>query len=156
MKRGEIYYIQRPDTYGCEIRKSRPAIIVSNDALNDTAGVVEVVYLTTSPRKELPTHAHITSSGVESTALCEQIDSVSFRLVGHYCGACTPEEMAAVDRALVASLDLAKARGSITDRAVASEQHSYELARLHDELEQVKAERDRYVKIVEALLGGTR
>lgn len=155
MKRGDIYYIRKPDTYGDEIGKSRPAIVVSNDVLNTTSGLVEVVYLTTQPKRDLPTHAAITSSGVESTALCEQIDTVSLRLVGAYCGTCTPEEMAAVDRALVASLDLAKAGTLKEGRAVAGDP-SHKLARLHEELESVKAERDRYVKMLDALLGGTR
>lgn len=155
MKRGEIYYIQRPDTYGGEIAKSRPAVIVSNDIFNTTSTVIEVVYLTTQPKKDLPTHAHLTSSGVDSTALCEQIDTVSLRLVGHYCGTCTPEEMAAIDRALVASLDLAKAGVLKEGRAVACAPAD-EVARLREELMQVMAERDRYVKMIDALLGGTR
>lgn len=147
MKRGEIYYIQRPDTYGGEIAKSRPAVIVSNDIFNTTSTVIEVVYLTTQPKRDLPTHAHLASSGRESTALCEQIDTVSIKRVGHYCGKCTPDEMAAIDRALEASLDLTRAM----DKAVADT-----LLRLSVELNQVKAERDRYAKMLDKLLGGTR
>lgn len=106
MKRGEIYYIHMRPTVGAEINKARPGVIVSNDALNQTSDVVEVVYLTTQPKKALPTHTVIDATGVESTVLCEQIDTVSIQLVGDYCGACSEEEMAAIEHGLLASLDL--------------------------------------------------
>lgn len=112
MKRGEIYYIHMRPTVGAEISKARPAVIVSNNALNQTSDVVEVVYLTTQPKKEMPTHAVINATGVESTVLCEQINTVSTLLVGDYCGTCTEEEMVAIDHGLLASLDLGKAKAS--------------------------------------------
>lgn len=108
MKRGEIYYIARRDTIGAETAKARPAVIVSNDALNATSEVVEVVYLTTQPKKEMPTHVEIKATGCESTALCEHIDHVSILLVGDYCGACSAEEMDAINTALAMSLGLVK------------------------------------------------
>ena len=106
MKRGEIYYITRHDTIGREIQKSRPGVIVSHDILNGTSEVVEVVYLTTAPKKPMPTHVAIQSTGRVSTALCEHIDHVSTLLVGDYCGRCTQEEMEAIDVALARSLSL--------------------------------------------------
>jgi mRNA interferase MazF len=106
MKRGDIYYIAHRNTVGSEMAKGRPAVIVSADALNDTAEVVEVVFLTTKPKKEMPTHVGINSTRLPSTACCEQITTVSEALVGDYFGRCTDEEMADIDRALMASLDL--------------------------------------------------
>ena len=108
MRRGEIYYIQRHDTVGTEIMKARPGVIVSADALNASSSVVEVVYLTTQPKKALPTHVTIDSTGRTSTALCEHVDYVSTLLVGDYCGRCTDAEMEAIDAALVCSLGLVK------------------------------------------------
>lgn len=106
MKRGEIYYIARRDTIGHEIMKARPGVIVSNDVLNATSEVVEVVYLTTQPKKKLPTHVSIQATGQTSTALCENIDSISTLLIGDYCGACTKEELVALDAALQVSLGI--------------------------------------------------
>lgn len=126
MKRGEIYYISRRANLnvGAEIAKARPAVIVSNNALNATAEVVEVVYLTTSPKKDLPEHVCINSTGVPSTVLCEQIDHVSVQLVDNYCGTCTEEEMAAIDQALLASLGIAeptKTAGNIGTEVAAAD-----------------------------------
>lgn len=108
MKRGEIYYIHKKDTTGAEIMKGRPGVIVSNNSLNANSEVVEVVFLSTSPKKALPTHVSIYSSGKASTALCEQINTVSKLRVGDRMGACTPEEMEAIDKAMLASLGIAE------------------------------------------------
>lgn len=104
MKRGEIYYIYHRNTVGSEIAKGRPAIIVSADNLNATSEVVEVVFLTTKPKKDLPTHVGINATGITSTALCEQVTTVSKTLVGDYFGECSKDEMYGIDRALMRSL----------------------------------------------------
>lgn len=106
MKRGEIYYISHRNTIGSEIAKGRPAIIVSNDALNATSDVIEVVFLTTQPKKELPCHVSINATGITSTALCEQVTTVSKTLVGDYFGRCTEGEMAEIGLAMIRSLGL--------------------------------------------------
>lgn len=54
MRRGEIYWVDIPNAIGHELMKDRPAIIVSCDALNDNSPVVQVVYCSASPKKELP------------------------------------------------------------------------------------------------------
>lgn len=78
VKRGEIFYIERSyGQTGSEQVDGRPAIIVSNDENNRYSGTVEVVYLTTQPKNDLPTHVEIRSSKKPSTALCEQVNSVA-------------------------------------------------------------------------------
>lgn len=149
MKRGEIYYITRRDTIGAEIKKSRPGVIVSSDDLNRGAGVVEVVYLTCQPKKGMGTHAIIHATGVTSTVLCEQIDTVSTDLVGTYCGTCTAEEMERIDYALLASLGLDYFKYSGTHIEQAADEQD-----LLDELERLREERDRYAKMVDYFLGG--
>lgn len=59
MRRGEIYWVDIPNAIGHELMKDRPAIIVSCDALNDNSPVVQVVYCSASPKKELPEHITI-------------------------------------------------------------------------------------------------
>jgi mRNA interferase MazF len=149
MKRGEIYYIQHPDATGAEINKARPGVIVSNDALNQTSEVVEVVYLTTQPKKELPTHASIEATGRRSTALCEQINTVSILRVGAYCGTCSEEEMEDIDRALRASLDLAHIR---SPREVKALRLTEEVQDLKNALASVITQRDRYARMLDLLL----
>lgn len=56
IKRGDIWYVSKDNYTGCEQAAGRPAIIVSNEKNNACAETVEVVYLTTKPKKDLPTH----------------------------------------------------------------------------------------------------
>lgn len=107
IKRGEIYYIQSYGSEcGSEQRAGRPAIIVSNDKGNQSSSTVEVVYLTTQPKHDLPTHVVIRATGKESIALCEQVTTVSLERVGDFCGECTKTEMQHIDIALMVSLAL--------------------------------------------------
>lgn len=147
MKRGDIYYIHKKDTTGAEIMKGRPGVIVSNNSLNANSEVVEVVFLSTSPKKALPTHVSIYSSGKASTALCEQINTVSKLRVGDKMGACTPEEMAAIDEALLTSLDIVGPKNTRQPTELSKREMC-----LMEELDKVTAERDRYLKMLDTLL----
>lgn len=104
--RGDIYYIEKAGYTGSEQEAGRPAIIVSNDQCNQYSPTVEVVYLTTQPKADLPTHVTIRSTRKESTALCEQIDSISTSRIGDFIGTATDDEMIRINTALMISLDL--------------------------------------------------
>lgn len=106
MKRGELYYIEKAPQSGSEQVAGRPAIIVSNDKCNLFSEVVEIVYLTTAPKVDLPTHVTIRSTHKPSIALCEQVTSVAISRVGGFIGVCTEAEMDAIDQALAISLDI--------------------------------------------------
>lgn len=107
MKRGEIYYITpNYSEIGSEQRAGRPAVIVSNNNNNNCSEVVEVAYMTTQPKTDLPTHVITRSTVHPSTILCEQICSVSTQRLGSYIGTLTAEEIKALDTALAISLGL--------------------------------------------------
>lgn len=107
-KRGEIYYINNGNSgqVGCEMKKDRPAIIVSNDANNKHSSVVEVVYLTSKPKKELPTHVTIRSTGRMSVALCEEPTAISTERINNYICKASDDEMEHVDIALMIALGI--------------------------------------------------
>ena len=108
IKRGEMFYISRGGASynGSEQHADRPAVVVSNNKNNENSNVVEVVYMTTQPKTDLPTHVTIRSTGRISTVLCEQVYSVSTERVGTYIGECTDKEMENIDIALMISLQL--------------------------------------------------
>ena len=104
--KGDIFYVQKGGrVYGSEQYAERPAVVVSNDIGNNNSSIVEVVYLTSQPKNNLPTHAKVLCS-VPSTALCEQINTVSKERLGSYIRTCTKNEMDAIDKALKISLGL--------------------------------------------------
>lgn len=79
---------------------------MSNDENNKHSGIIEVAYLTTQPKTELPTHVTIRSTGRVSTVLCEQVRSVSVERVNNYIGQVSEQEMKNIDIALMISLQL--------------------------------------------------
>ncbi len=103
--RGDIFWVRQDlNSVGSEIRKNRPAIIVSNDRNNTYSETVEIVYLTTAEKKPMPTHVVINTMGKQSTALCECVYTVDkARLENYYC-TLTEEETKLIDEALLVSL----------------------------------------------------
>ena len=85
-------------------------MVVSNQQNNRYGDVVEVIYLTTAPKRDLPTHVTIRSSGRVSTALCEQISTVSVERLGSYCGHVSDSELTAIENAMLISLGIQLAR----------------------------------------------
>lgn len=87
-------------------KAGRPGIIISNDKLNNASPVVEMVYLTTKKKSNIPAHVEITSSGVHSIALCEQIVTVPVERLEKKCGQCSEAEMDEINKALCYSIQL--------------------------------------------------
>lgn len=105
-KRGDIYYVAQKAPTGCEISKGRPAVIVSNNRINNNMNTIEVVYLTTKERIESPEHVYIASSGVDSTAVCEQVSTVDKSRIERYIGSCTIEEIENIENGILHSLQM--------------------------------------------------
>lgn len=107
IKRGDIYYVEKTDkSTGCEQNAGRPAIIISNNIGNNMSNIKQVVFLTTEAKNKLPTHVSINSAKYPSTALCEQIFTVSDKRLGKYYGKCTEDEMEKINKALAISIGL--------------------------------------------------
>lgn len=105
VSRGDIFWVDKFGFQsGSEQRSGRPAVIVSNDMNNQFSNTVEIVYLTTKPKEDLPTHVSIRSSRELSIALCEQITSVDKSRLGDYISACNADEMQMIDIALLTSI----------------------------------------------------
>lgn len=151
-KRGEVFYIHKMATTGSEQESGRPGIIVSNDTNNAYSPVVEVVYLTTQPKKDLPTHVSIRSTGVPSTALCEQITTVSIDRIGSYAGTCTEEEMERIEYCMMVSLGMSADayepdEDSCEDDCDDVNVNDEELMELRTEITKLQAERDVYKQL---------
>ena len=104
--RGDIYYVEKAYTTGAEQQAGRPAVIISNDTGNRHSDCVIVVYLTTRPKNELPTHVEIKSAQHLSIALCETISTVSKERIRDYYGTVTEKEMEKIAEALQVALGL--------------------------------------------------
>lgn len=142
MKRGEIYYVNKSGIEtGSEQFSGRPAVIVSNEKCNEHSEVVEVVYLTTKPKNDLPTHVEIRSAAKPSIALCEQISSVSVLRIGERIGTCTVGEMLMIDTALAISIGL-----DLSEPMPKKDEAAAEIIRLQAERDTYKALCDRLIE----------
>lgn len=165
MKRGEIYYVSRPSTGGVIRATGRPAVVVSCDRLAATSPAIEVVFLTTQTKRPMPTHAHLTATGTPSTALCEQVSTVSIESIGDRIAACSPQELAAIDDAIMHSLGLtayldfapARMRSDVTVAPVEVKDPEADALRAENAALKAKLEQsERFAELLLDKIGGAR
>lgn len=101
IRRGDVIYVET----GLPFKKPRPAVIVSNNMCNTFSPTVTIVYLTTKPKKPLPTHTTVLCK-VPSIALCENIYTISKTCLGNYIRSCTYSELKELDQVLCCSLGI--------------------------------------------------
>lgn len=150
VKRGDIFYITYSknfnDSYSYDTT-GRPGVIVSDDHLNRGSEYVEVVYLTTKIKRDMPTHVDVFCK-TPSTALCETIHTVEKDRIGTYVRTVSDEEMEGIERGLRRSLGMNASVASAND---AEPNNDMELASMQKEI-QLTAERDMFKKLYEDLL----
>ena len=106
ISKGDLIYVSAGYSVGSEQRSGRPAVVVSNNVNNRASSTVEIVYLTRQPKKDLPTHVMIRSAPEYSTALCEQINTISVERIARVIGHITDSESVLMDKAMAISLDI--------------------------------------------------
>lgn len=109
--RGDIFWVNLDPTLGTEIKKKRPALVVSNNAANRRYQQITILPLTsqrTDKVEPFQVFLEANESGLSkaSKALAEQIRTISKQRLGKRAGHVPPDLMKKINLAIQIHLDL--------------------------------------------------
>jgi mRNA interferase MazF len=110
VRRGDVVLVNLDPTIGVEIKKTRPAIVLSNDAINQYSQLAIIVALTKNTARLSPSHTLIPKGTARlnyaSKAVTEQIKAVDRQRIVKRFGTVPATLLAQVERALKNTLAL--------------------------------------------------
>ena len=97
-KRGQIWWYRTGDNFNGSIQgKTRPVIIMSNDAANKNSGCLLAIPCTSAEKKKMYTHTSFYIDNILSTALAENMLSINKDKLGDYIGSVDDELLAQLE-----------------------------------------------------------
>lgn len=106
MNRGEVWWVEFDPSVGSEIRKTRPAVIVSNNAANRHLARVVVIPLTSNTDRQYPGEAIVSIDGKDSKAMADQIMAADKARMKTQLGNLSKGDLIAVENAIKVHLGL--------------------------------------------------
>jgi mRNA interferase MazF len=104
--RGDIWWVNLDPTQGSEIRKTRPAVVMTANSLNRARRTVVVVPLSTGPEPRPPIVVAAPSAGPDSVAICDQLRAVDKRRLTRMVGRLSIADLRTIEEGLRRVLEL--------------------------------------------------
>ena len=106
MKRGEVWWVDFDQAQGGEIKKKRPAVILSNDASNEALNRIQVIPLTSNTGRLYPSEAEIMLNGKKSKAMADQLTTAAKERFKEMLGEISKDDLKAIERAVKIQLGM--------------------------------------------------
>jgi mRNA interferase MazF len=106
VRRGDIWWVNLDPEQGSGIRKTRPAVIITADALNRARRTVVIVPLSTGPAPRPPIVVATPSAGPNSVAVCDQLRVVDQRRLTRTSGRLSTADLRIIEEGVRRILDL--------------------------------------------------
>ena len=106
MRQREVWWVSFDPSTSGEIKKKRPAVIISNNASNRFLNRVQVVPLTSKTDRLYPSEAVVVFEGKESKAMADQLATVSKTRLFRRADILSQEDMRKIEEALKIQLDI--------------------------------------------------
>lgn len=103
-RRGEVWWVSFDPAVGGEIKKTRPAVVMSNNAANAVLNRVIVVPLTSKTDRVYPGEALVVVNGQKSKAMSDQITTASKIRLQNKFGILSNPDLALVEDAILFQL----------------------------------------------------
>ena len=105
-RRGEVWWVSFDSSVGGEIQKTRPAIVLSNNAANAELNRVVVVPLTSPTERLYPGEALVTINDDRSKAKADRIATASKQRLRNKIGTLSSADLGAVEKAVLLQLGI--------------------------------------------------
>lgn len=106
VRRGDIWWVNLDPTQGSEIRKIRPAVVMTANGLNRARRTIVVVPLSTGPAPRPPIVVATPSAGVDAVAVCDQLRAVDKRRLTRMSGRLSAADLQIVEDGVRRILEL--------------------------------------------------
>lgn len=105
-KRGDVWWVNFDPRIGSEIRKTRPAVVISNDISNAHLDRFQVVPLTSNSDKLYPSESYVVVKKKKGKAMTDQIMTIDQERLAKKETTISPKELLELEKVLRLQLGL--------------------------------------------------
>ena len=106
VKRGDVFWVNFEPSLGGEIKKRRPAVVISTDKANPYLNRVVVIPISSNLSKIYPSEAKVIIRDKQSKAMADQIRTISKTRLISKIQSLTSEEMKQIEEKIKLFLEL--------------------------------------------------